>query len=275
MTIKVRGLNLRSLNDKEYDQANALSIKAAKKSLDFCPTCGTKYDLNDENFDDYEKSRRYRYREDLIACDCKLQIALFARYLLAGIPPQYMRLNWDDYDGSPNARKFVDAYLDKWKGFRRYGFGVEFGGTNYGIGKTFAATHLGKELIKRKQDVFFVEFVTMVSAFTRSNSEALEDKIRDTPYVILDDIKPPFSDKQENLYQMRLEAIIRHRTNFDFPTIVTTNLSAEELEEYYPVTYSLLAAKQKRIDMDGEDFRTIMGLDNSELSVNDEVRPIT
>lgn len=264
-------LRLRRLNDGQWDEADSLSVLLKGRGLAYCPTCRTK--TNDE--EGSVSTPMYQFRGELHPCDCQAQIALFARYLLARIPEEYMRLNWGDYDGSPPAREFVDNYVAKWSNYRDHGLGAEFGGPNLGIGKTFAATHIGKELIKRRQGVYFIPFVEMVSSFERENSEEIENKIRMTPYVILDDIMPPVSERQKNFYHTKFEAIIRHRTNYNLPTIITTNLTSEELSEFYPRTYSLLAAKQKRIDMDGEDFRGHIGLENMELAENGEVRPIT
>lgn len=269
--LRVGGYQLRDVNDDELAEAEKVA-RIMGRNLDYCPTCKSR--LKDEPGEDVEK-REYLYLEKIHQCDCQQQVALFTRYLLAGIPEQYMRLDWNTYDGSPQAKEFVDDYLKRWKQFRDHGFGVEFGGPQLGIGKTFAATHLGKELVKKRQRVFFVPFVEMVTAFERSDAEAFEDKIRMTPYVIIDDIMPPVSVRQKDFYHTRFEAIIRNRTNYNLPTIITTNLTSDKLEEYYPRTYSLLAAKQKRIDMEGQDFRGVMGLWNEELIANAESRPIT
>ncbi len=270
--LKGETLRLRTLPDEEYDEAEELAILLKGRGLGYCPTCKSK--INDDDPVE-EVPSTYRFRGENLLCDCKAQIALFARYLLARIPEEYMRLDWSDYDGSPAAREFVDGYIAKWGNYRDHGLGAEFGGPKLGIGKTFAATHIGKELIKQRQQVYFIPFVEMVSAFERENGEEIENRIRMTPYVILDDIMPPVSERQKNFYHTRFEAIIRHRTNYNLPTIITTNLTSEELSGYYPRTYSLLAAKQKRIDMDGEDFRAFIGFENVELAENGEVRPIT
>lgn len=270
--LKGEELRLRKLSDEEYEEAEGLAILLKGRGLDYCPTCKSK--INDDETA-AQIAPMYRYRDEYYPCDCRAQIALFARYLLARIPEEYMRLDWSDYDGSPPAREFVDNYLTKWNNYRDHGFGAEFGGPKMGIGKTFAATHIGKELVKHRQQVYFIPFVEMVSAFERENGEDIEKKIRMTPYVIIDDIMPPVSERQKNFYHTRFEAIIRHRTNYNLPTIITTNLTSEELSRYYPRTYSLLAAKQKRIDMDGEDFRAYIGFENLELAENGEVRPIT
>lgn len=275
MQVKLKGerIRLRTISDEEYEWADSLARKIkGNKGLGYCPTCHTRLD------DEQNPSMTipmYRYHEELHQCDCQAQVALFARYLLARIPEQYMRLDWAEYDGSPEAREFVNGYLEKWSNYRDHGFGVEFGGPKLGIGKTFAATHIGKEMVKRRQEVYFISFVEMVAAFERDDADATEDKIRMSPYLILDDIMPAYSERQKNFYHTRFEAIIRHRTNYNLPTIITTNLTATELEKLYPRTYSLLAAKQERIDMDGEDFRAYLSFENKELIANGEMRPIT
>lgn len=275
MQVKLKGerIRLRTISDEEYEEADALACQIkGGKGLDYCPTC---HNLLDDERNPSLSIPMYRYREELHQCDCQAQVALFARYLLARIPEEYMRLDWNDYDGSPPARDFVNNYLAKWENYRDHGLGVEFGGPKMGIGKTFAASHIGKEMVKHRQRVFFIPFVEMVAAFERKDADEMEDKIRMSPYLILDDIMPAYSERQKHFYHTRFEAIIRHRTNYNLPTIITTNLTTDELEEMYPRTYSLLAAKQKRIDMDGENFRGKLAFDNMELAENGEKRPIT
>jgi DNA replication protein DnaC len=269
-------LKLRRLSDPEYVEAERMA-RASGKSLDVCPTCkGREEEIPGSGGEKRFVSRTYRLWGEEYPCHCQGQIALFARYLVANIGEQYMRLNWADYTGSQEVRENVAMYLDKWQDFKVHGMGVEFGGKGLGVGKTFGATHIGKELIKRGQKVFFVPFVEMVSAFEKDNAEELEARMRDTTYLILDELLPPFSDRQHQFYAFRLEALIRHRTNHNLPTIITTNLTVDELLTHYPRTYSLLAAKQLRIDMTGEDARKgRVAEENLELVANGEVRPIT
>jgi hypothetical protein len=257
------------LADDEFDQVQELA-RSLQRPITTCPTCQTKQSTLDKD-PDYKPTYRLFGKE--YDCDCKQQITLFTHYLRAGIPEEYMRLDWTTYNGS--GRDFVDGYLGNWRGYWKHGFGVEFGGRTMGIGKTFCACHIGKELLKQGQKVYFTPFVEMVAAFEKENGHELERRIRMSPYVILDDIMPPISERQAAFYHTRFEAIIRHRTNYNLPTVITTNLSAEDLEDHYPRTYSLLAAKQVRIDMDGNDYRHNSGLENMELALNDEVRPIT
>jgi DNA replication protein DnaC len=267
---------LRSLNDREYTEAERLA-RISGVPLDICPTCGGREEVLEgsggiRSF----VSRTYRFRGEEHDCNCQEQIALRARYLLAGIGEQYMRLNWDDFDGTDAARKWVSTYDEKWKSFKKNGMGLEFGGSQLGVGKTFAATTVGKNLIKQGQKVFFIPFIKMVTAFESEDKEDLERQMRETTFLILDEIRPATSERQYNLYADKFEVLIRFRTDMNLPTIITTNLTEHEITREYPRVYSLLAAKQVRVEMSGEDRRKEqIGLENLELTLNDEVRPIT
>lgn len=195
-------------------------------------------------------------------------------YLLAGIGDQYQRLDWSDFRGTDDAKDAVKLFLDRWKGFKLNGMGLEFSSPRLGVGKTFAATHVGKELIKMGESVFFVPFLTAVRILLEDREG--EERLRDTTVLILDEIGTGMSEAQDTLFSMKFEELIRHRTNYNRVNVITTNLTAEQLYDAYPRTYSLLAAKQLRIEMDGEDARqSFIELENIELIANDEVRPIT
>lgn len=278
MKVNFRGeeLRLKALNDRDYSTAERLA-RHSGVPLDQCPTCGAK----DEEIPGSQGVKIftngvYKFRGEEHFCECQAQMALRARYLVANIGAQYMTLDWADYEGPQEIKDSVALYLDKWKNFKHQGMGVEFGGAGLGTGKTFGATYIGKELIKRGQKVFFVPFIEVVSAFQMNDGGALERRMLETTYLILDELLPATSGAQHDLYAHRLEALIRHRTNHNLPTILTTNLTEKQLHDHYPRTYSLLEAKQLRIDMSGADARkNKMGRENLELAANDEVRPIT
>lgn len=268
-------LNLRRLSNTEYDEADKLASLHGIP-LTVCPTCGScPLATDDPDFFDREPNT-YRFRGEEYECDCNEQMALRKHYLLARIPDQYMRLNWLDYTGSKEVKGSVALYLDNWEGFRANGMGLEFGGIELGVGKTFGATYVGKELVKRGRQVFFIPFLEVIKLFETEDGETTEKRLRSTEYLILDEVVNYYSERQGSLYAEKFESLIRHRTNWDLPTIMTTNLSEDDLYRYYPRVYSLLSAKQMRIEVTGKDAR--MGMireENIELSVNGEVRPIT
>ena len=205
-------------------------------------------------------------------------MALRKHYLLAGIGDQYMRLDWNDYIGSDSVKDSVALYLDRWIGFKLNGMGIEFYSPALGTGKTFAATHVGKELIKKGEAVYFKQFREIISLYEKDPDyrHREENRLRDTTILILDEVVPPVSQGQKGLFAEKFEELIRHRQNFNRVTIMTTNLEPKELSEIYPRTYSLLEAKQMRVKMIGGDRRIgMIDMENIELIANGEVRPIT
>jgi DNA replication protein DnaC len=278
MKVKVKGKSwkLKGLSDAEYERAKRLAAKTGTP-IDQCPTCKGKREAIPGSGGVTEfQSGSYKNRDgEVIECDCASQMALRSRYLLANIGSQYQKLDWKDFSPkSPEIKQAVDDYVENWESFLHHGFGIELGGQDLGVGKTFSATYIGKEMIKRNQTVYFIPFTDLVFAYQSEDSD-LEDKFRSVTFLVIDEVTLPKTAKQHEVFADKFEAMIRHRTNYDLPTIITTNVSAEKLDGAYPRVYSLLAAKQIRVEFEGEDAREKKGLENSEMIMNDMRRPIT
>lgn len=187
-----------------------------------------------------------------------------------------MRLDWNrDFHGDKAAQDGVALYLHKWPSFKINGVGMEFAGKGIGIGKTFAATTVGRELVKLREDVYFIPFGEMLHAMRYEDLETL-DRMQNVNVLILDEVQQPPNEALSSVMANHFERIIRNRTNYNGVTIMTTNMTEEELDDEYPRTYSLLSAKQLRVEMTGKDARKgHTAMKNLELSMNDEVRPIT
>lgn len=274
-------MKLRRLSSSEFAAFEAQAVMAGISTRQ-CPTCGsnpfTATDVAGRDLGEAEGrlAGTYRYMGEEHVCDCETQIMLRKHYLVAGIGDQYQRLNWNDYRDD-EVRERVNLYLDHWENFKVLGMGIEFHGEGLGTGKTFAATYVGKELIKRGERVFFIHFLDLISLYLREEAERerISSRLRDTTVLILDEVKPATTN-QTYLFSEKLEALIRHRTNFNLPTIIGTNMSPDDLRRQYPRSYSLLEAKQMRIEMRGTDARASwIGEHNLDLAINGEVPPIT
>jgi DNA replication protein DnaC len=270
MTTSSPSLNLPRLSNAEYEYVASLTRQSGTP-IDACPTCHARRIEVAPGVYGWENGT-YRYRGEDRPCDCDTQIALRKHYLLAGIGDQYMRLDWADYHGDPAVKDPVETFLDKWQAFKDNGMGMEFASRNLGVGKTFAATYVGKELIKRGEKVLFTPFLDSVSF----DDKALRERLRTTTVLILDEVVPPVSDRQQQFFAGEFEEIIRFRTNFNRVTIMTTNIEPDQLRATFPRVYSLLEAKQIRVLMRGDDARrSLIAEENLELALNNEVRPIT
>lgn len=275
VTIEGRRIRLPLLTDAEYDEAE----KKSKLGFDVCPTCnGKRIETGEEDHYGWENGQ-YRYRGEIHECDCKGQMALYRHYLFANIPEQYQRLNWDDYSGDSKVKQDVDTYIDRWPNFRDNGMGVTLYGIGLGTGKTFAATTIAKGVIKRGERVFFTEFRDLKSAYqtlSEDDRQRLDERLREAALLVLDEIWKPQSEAQEGYFETVLESVIRYRTNWNLPTVITTNLLESEFEDHYPRVFSLLRPKQWTMHIEGEDARMdLVAEENIELAANGEKRPIT
>jgi hypothetical protein len=268
------------LKNVEYDEASRLA-KLSGIPLSQCPTC-----LSKEQFFTTPEGGEYYGRINGVytldgveyPCDCDRQIALRKHYLLANIGDQYMRLDWDRDYRDEAVKDDVQTYLDAWPNLKVQGMGVEFSSPKLGVGKTFAATYIGKELIKLGERVYFMPFYEMVGVYSLPLEERrpIEQRLHDCSVLVLDEVIAPNTEAQSNLFSAKFEELIRTRTNFNRVNIMTTNLTPDKLHDIYPRIYSLLSAKQFRIEMDGEDAREhIVRPRNIQAVANREIRPIT
>lgn len=189
-----------------------------------------------------------------------------------------MRLDEEDYFGDPSAWDATTDFLENWENFRVYGLGLGYYSKTQGTGKTFLATRVARELVKRGESVYYINFRDIMSLYEMPYEEraAQEDRLKHNTLLILDEVVGPVSAAQHSLFASKFEELVRYRTNYGRVTILTTNLEPDELDEHYERTYSLLAAKQKHIGISGNDARRegIWDL-NTLLAENGQRRPIT
>ncbi len=271
-------MKLPRITNVDFDRMDRIA-RSLGIPLDQCPTCLAKRVEVEDGVYGFENGT-YRYLGEEHACDCQLQMQLRKHYMLAGIPDQYMRLDWDkDFRaGNDDMKDKVATYLDKWPSFKLHGLGFEFASPKLGVGKTFGATYLGKELVKRGESVYFIPFTRVISTLVKENPDwqYIEDKMYNSTVLILDEVIPPTSEKMAALFSSKLEELIRNRTDYNRINVITTNMDAQEMEYTYPRPYSLLAAKQIRVVLDGADARQQhVAIKELELAMNGEVAPIT
>lgn len=263
------------MNNKQFDEVERLLERRGDNRA--CPTCGKKPIEVAPGVEEWAPST-YRLNDADHKCNCAEQSTLLRHYLLAHIPDSYTRLGRTDYVGDPKAWTAADEYLDNWENVKRQGLGLGFYSRAMGTGKTFISTYIGRELVKRGESVYYINFRTLVSLYDapRESREHEEERIRNDRVLILDEIAKPVSEAQRSFYAEKFEELIRWRTDYGFITIMTTNLTPDELDNLYPRTYSLLAAKQKHIQIAGGDMRRdgIFAI-NELLALNSEIRPLS
>jgi DNA replication protein DnaC len=174
----------------------------------------------------------------------------------AGIPPKYLNCSFDTFKVGVDARqyyKICQEYIIK-----PVGNIFLYGG--YGTGKTHLAVAIAREILLQEKDLLFTSVPRLLfeirKAFKQDagDTEAFYvDKYSSCPFLILDDFG---LEKNSEWARQTLDYIIYERDNHLRPTVVTSNLSLDELtEKMGGRTSSRLAGIGKVVLFKGEDFR--------------------
>lgn len=189
-----------------------------------------------------------------------------------------MRLCAADFIGDEDAWHEIEVYLDNWQGFKQHGIGLGFHSQIQGTGKTFLATYIARELVKRKESVYYIDFKDIITIFTdvQEIRRRLEERLRYDTVLVIDEISKSATAAQKELFAEKLEAIIRFRTNYNRVTIFTTNLEPSDMNEEYGRVFSLLSEKEHQVPVKtGKDVRTELKTKELDMAINGEVRPIS
>lgn len=274
MTTQTRNRLPGALSKAEYDELAARTEYT--KYNNQCPTC---------------TNGQYVYKGGIYMCPLDydgqhIQRKLFQRYELANIPMRYQRFNFEvDFTEQPDAKELVDEYVANIDNAIRNGLGYYIYSPGLGSGKTAIATHVVKSAVKRAydrvfHDCWFDSFFNLVATpqLDPDDRSFIERKYMDSHLLVIDDVTPgKVSAKQENYFADILERVIRHRAHGGLATIVTTNMTPDDLKGSYGRIFSLLADSCMELRLnDTTDSRIARGVnDLMRLSLKGEVAPIT
>lgn len=267
------------MSNQEYDFVESEG-RARHISFNKCPTCDARKEEIFPGVWEWPQNRTYKLFGETHPCNCAEQIELLRHYILAGIPKDYWPLSDSatDYWGDPKALAAIKDYFEKWNEYKRFGIGLQIYSPQMGVGKTMLASLLAKWLIHEGERVLFISFREAVSLYHLADDkrEAKTERLKNIPILILDEVSSGFTEAQRNYLALELENLLRFRTSGNTVTIVTTNLTPDELEQEYARCFSLLSSKQIMINVNGSDVRKNgdKQLLDLELIANKEVRPI-
>jgi DNA replication protein DnaC len=136
-----------------------------------------------------------------------------------------------------------------------------------------------KELVKRGTRTYMVTFEELIDVWGSSwhdenSKKTLQDKLKSAECLGIDEVRTD-NRNTSGFLANGFDSVIRHRTANLLPTLITTNMTKDnELKEFFKV-YSLLSARNLRVETTGHDRRAReIRHRNYELAGRGERRPI-
>lgn len=250
------------LSDAERDR---LEAEFPHLKDDVCPTC--------------RGAKAFRWQGEDRTCQCIEQKRLNTRYLHAGIGMTYQRLMWSDLVVPGEQLEPVIDYMDEADEYAFRGMGLLLHGP-VGTGKTLIANLVAKELVKKDYSTYVTTFAATVESFTstwgdKNEKKVFADRFMHSQMLVLDDLGKEFKGNNK-LPQSTFEHILRTRVQANRPTILTTNMTAQELAVGYgSAALSMLVEKSVEVPLTGADFRPQANTRAKDEIAAREVRPIT
>ncbi len=162
---------------------------------------------------------------------------LAKRQAAAGIPSEYygaLLSNWDDFKSNPQTRLIVQHYLSS-PTHSLYVHG------EVGRGKTFGACAIANELLKTGKALRFQPISELLlelrDSFTQEgvSEKAVLRPYLETGFLILDELGDLAASRDRSASAFaasRILTLLDIRSRRGRPTIITSNLSLEELERW-------------------------------------------
>lgn len=238
-------IRYRVLSDDDYQRLARRDPGLSKGYEGWCPTC--------------DKKGTFVWKGKEVECDCETQVAMFKWYSVSGIGTTYQRLSWADYEGPQGIIDGIGRYTDNITEFARQGMGLYLSG-DVGTGKTMISNLILKWLVHQGYTCFSTTFSQMIEMYTagwtdKEEKQWFQRKFLNSQFLLLDDIGKERETKIA-LNESTFDAVLRQRVSDGRPTMITTNLTAEELQEGYgSAILSLIKEQSLEEVISGDDFR--------------------
>lgn len=205
------------------------------------------------------------YRENLLIIEGQLEQCERAIRKLkkdSRIGAKFSRRTFENWDADkfPNAYEICLRYAKNFETASKDGMGLILTG-NAGTGKTHLASAISNYLMDDLIPVKFGTFADLLDSLKESfhtdKTQKIVKALGEVPLLVIDDLgKEKYTDwSSQVLFQ-----VIDKRYNKELPTIITTNLSMEELRRRIgdPIMSRLIETSYG-IVMEGENYRYAHG----------------
>lgn len=141
--------------------------------------------------------------------------------------PSYRKMTFDKDDSPTSPASVISRrYLANWGEMRKSGCGILYHGS-VGTGKTFYAACIANELMERNVAAYTTTIPRILGQIQAGwNAKEIISTINSNPLLVIDDLG---TERNTDYALEQLFAVIDARSMSHKPTIITTNLSMQEL----------------------------------------------
>ncbi len=264
-------LAIRPLNADESQRLNGAGA-GRMYTPDDCLTCG-----GAKSFRWWNPERTEVVDWD---CSCNDQWVLHRFLLASGVPLNYQRLAWADLTHKGDSITMIRWWIDNAQETLNRGLGLVLTGS-VGTGKTMLAALALKAVLAQGYDGLMTTYSGLIDLLMNSwHDEADRNwwmrKVRNSSFLVIDDLgrerkgqrlvgaeeaERTGANRGMTTYSLpmaesTLEEVIRHRVASSLPTIITTNLTEEQMRTGYgPNSMSLLVESSLFVSQTAIDYR--------------------
>ena len=213
-----------------YSQSDIEALKQLESQIINCPKCGGA----DNNCDCF---KAYRFLNNMISS------AIPAKY-------RYADIKNIKVDKLKTSIKAIKDYVSNLEQHKKTGKGLYLYGTT-GTGKSYVACYVLEQAILLKYSVFFCT----VEQYKRALFDKDEDyinSVNESDFTLIDDYGREFSDTK-GFIDSQVDELLRYRYDRNKPTIITSNIPAQNIENLR--IKSILSDAYIKLPFDCADYR--------------------
>lgn len=189
--------------------------------------------------------------EVMVICKCREHKELLRKIKTARIPDDYLSKRIHDFytkiyqvkesvEVAQYARKIATRYVEQYLEMEDMGKGLYFYSNTKGSGKTLLSIAIINELIiKYKIKPLYISVVNMLNEMKHSfsskesnrNFYSLMESFKHAPLLVMDDLGV---EKTTDWSEEVLTQILDERMSYKCPTIITSNMPIQSLQNKYP-----------------------------------------
>lgn len=179
----------------------------------------------------------------------------------ANVPPRFWNVKLSEIPEHLEYRDKVRKYLEKMDEMLENGIGLFLYSDENSTGKTSIAVLALKQALRLRRTAYFEESGRLKAALIRAEefeeNIPIERRIRTVDLLVLDDVGKEYRT-ESGFAENTIESVLRDRSQSMRPTIMTSNLKPNKIEQVYSADLAaLLRETMIPLRISGYDWRAV------------------